>query len=489
MKRGTIRRITWEEPPGDGGVDKFIALSPVEENALLDVPPAVEAQGPRLVPPPADAVEEARILLHIAAEVEGALLVQYLYACYSVIGGDPLEVPGLDHPVVPGDWARVAGSIAIQEMGHLITVQNLLLSLDAPPHLDRENLPWLNSELYPFPFHLEPFGIGPLAKDVAAEAPREVTAADRPDYEEAVKRAQGQVGQVSRVGQIYERLYWLFQDDDAPHGPWADVTNPFPDWPGWHVPPDRVGFNQDRQAQPFEWRGNDATFPPDTAVYVLTVADKADGRAAIYRVAEQGEGPAGAEDVDTHFDKFLNLYREFRAYSQVADAPAFVRAQATDPSTGMGGGPATITDPAALEWARLSNHRYLMLLFDVALSLSLGQMGFVPGTTARRADFQNWVFKEMLAGIKGIGTVLEEMPLEAGAPVEALRAGLPFELPATQLPTETPAQVAGLRRLVEESRASRQAIRDNFNPNFKQRSLLKELENLDGDISQKLGAG
>lgn len=452
----------------------------------MDSPQAEAVVSPRLDLPPADAVEEAQTLLRIAAEVEGALMVQYLYAAYSVMGGAPLEVPGLDQPIAPEDWAKALTTIAVQEMGHLMTVQNLLLSLDSPPHIDRENLPWLNMELYPFPFHLDPLALTPIAKDVAAEAPREVTAADRADYEEAVTLAKGQVGQVSRVGQIYERLYWLFQDDDTPQAPWQGVSNPFPDWPHWHVPPGRVGFNQDRQAQPFEWRANDASVPPDTAVYVLSVADKESGRAAIYRVAEQGEGPAGAEEVDTHFDKFLRLYREFRAYKQVPGAPAFVRTQATNPSTGSGGQPATITDPAALEWARLSNYRYLMLLLDVTLSLSVGQSGFVPGTTARRVDFQTWAFKEMLAGIEGIGMVLGEMPLSAGAPPESPRAGLPFELPTQQLPTEIPAQVSELRRLVEESRVSRQTIRDNFSLNFKQKGLLKELENLDVVIAQKL---
>jgi hypothetical protein len=33
-------------------------------------------------------------------------------------------------------------------------VQNLMLSLDAPPHLDRENSP-IDSPLYPFRFELE----------------------------------------------------------------------------------------------------------------------------------------------------------------------------------------------------------------------------------------------------------------------------------------------------------------------------------------------
>ena len=61
-------------------------------------------------------------------------------------------------------------SVAKQEMGHLITVQNLLLSFYARPHVDRENFP-VSSPLYPFPFSLQPTRLSTLAKYVCAEAP------------------------------------------------------------------------------------------------------------------------------------------------------------------------------------------------------------------------------------------------------------------------------------------------------------------------------
>lgn len=491
MKRGEIRRITWSQPIMRAGepvkVTETEFASPAETR-LATAPPSVVAVGsPELTPVPQDAVEEAVILLRIAAEVESALMVQYLYAAYSVLPNLIVDLPGIDHPVLSDDWYDVVREIARQEMGHLITVQNLLLSLDAVPHLDRENFSCGHWDLYPFPFHLHVLALDTLAEYVVAEAPRDIAAADKADYQEAVTHAKGVVGHVSRVGQIYERLYWLFQDDDASQEPWTNVTNPFPKWPRWHIGPDYVGFNQDRQALPGEWRGSDASDPPDTAVYVLTVTDKATARGAIFRLAQQGEGPANADQVDTHFEKFLRLYKEFRAYSQQAGAPAFVRNQAANPTTQTGSQTGTITDLATLEWARFANVRYQMLLLDIALSLSVGQTGFVPGTTAGRRDFLGWSFREMRPNIKKLGEQLRTMPLEANGPAESVRAGLPFELPAEHsLPMTTPEQVAMLRTLVHQSQTIRKTILEKFPPTPGQQSLLNELEKTDQSVAQKI---
>src|SRR5262249_54434834 len=109
--------------------------------------PAIHGEAPRLDPSPASAEEEAIALLRIAAEVEGALMAQYQLAAGSLLQGISCDVPGFDPPIQSDDWYDLICSIAKQEMGHLITVQNLLLSLNAVPHVDRENFP-LTSPLY-----------------------------------------------------------------------------------------------------------------------------------------------------------------------------------------------------------------------------------------------------------------------------------------------------------------------------------------------------
>jgi hypothetical protein len=497
VKRGTIRRISWTRPATmveelsadvtTEGARPKLGAKPLVRKATASV------QGPLITSPaPKDAIEEARVLLRIAAEVEGALLAQYLYLAYSVLPGLSLTPPGFRHPIVSDDWSDTVRDIAKQEMGHLITVQNLLLALNDVPHLDREQFP-TKSELYPFPFQLEPLGLIPLAKAVAAEAPNVVSADDRVDYQDAATRAKVEVGKVSRVGQIYERLYWLFQDSDTKQPPWNDVVNPFPTWKKWHVPPERVGFNQDRQAQTNEWRGDPAGASPDTAIYVLPVPNKASAREAIFRIAQQGEGPTQDEELDSHFDKFLRLYREYRAYDAMLagpDKPRFVRDQVSDPSTVTGSKPGFITDLKALAWAELANTRYRMLLMEIALALSVGASGSVTGTTAVRRDFVSWAFREMRggSGIKDVGQELLSMPIKKGDP-RSVVSGIPFELPdGRNLPTTTPEQVLELRNLVNESQECCKKIRASLGPTPGQQSLLAKLEAADKSMAYKIGS-
>ncbi|MDX8464905.1 ferritin-like domain-containing protein [Mesorhizobium sp. VK23B] len=439
---------------------------------------------PVLDPAPLSAEEEAVALLRIAAEVEGAAMAQYLFAAGSLLPDVSLAVAGFDHPILSNDWYDLIRDIAKQEMGHLITVQNLLLSLDAAPHLDRENFP-LESPLYPFPFKLQPVRLESLAKFVCAEAPREVPATDQSDFAEAVEQAKIVVGEVSRAGQVYERLFWLFQDADAPQQPWLSVKNPFPSWPNWHVDPAKMAFNQDRQAETTEWRGSDSGDPPDSAVYVLQVRDKATAREAVYKIGLQGEGPVGEPGV-THFDKFLRVYREQRALAQHAGAPAFARNQADDPSVGLNG-PATITDPKALVWAQLANTRYQMLLMDIALAISVGLAGTAPGTTATRRHFYTWAFSEMVGTIKPLSAELRQMPLILGGSADGPLAGVPYELPNEHLPSNVTDQLQYLRDRVAESTNLRARIASTFAPTPKQKSLLTQMAGVDATIVDKLG--
>jgi hypothetical protein len=503
MKHSAIRNLTWH-PQGErlnADIERAVtthADTSPSTNFLvtttpLDLTPEDEAAVPQgegvpeplvLSPAPTSAIEEAIALLRIAAEVEGSLLVQYLFAAGSLLSGVNINVPGFDHPIQTDDWYDVIRSIAKQEMGHLITVQNLLLSLGALPHLDRENLPF-TSPLYPFPFSLEPIGVVSLARFVAAEAPRMVASADQPDYADAVSRAGAVVGIIPRAGQIYERLFWLFQDSDDPQEPWPTLKNPFPDWPHWHVEPSKVGLNQDRQASPTEWRGSGDDDGPDTAVYVLQIRDNASARKALYAIGLQGEGPVTEQGV-THFDKFLRIYRELRAAAAQPAAPPYARNQASDPRTGLGGRQ-TITDPASLLWSHLGNVRYRLLLIDIGLAVSIGQAGALPSAKATGRDLTNWAFQEMIAAIKPLSEELRQMPLQSGNGPTELRAGLPYELPASDLPTSISEQIAYLRDGIAEAKQLRERIEDTLNPTPKQKGILKVLANIDSAMAQKLG--
>lgn len=494
MKRGRLRDITWARDQGLRGLNVKPQRRPkhrVTTNFSVSLPVehgpsalASDTGRPQLDPPPSSAEEEAVALLQVAAEVEGSLMVQYLFSASSLLAGVAIAVPGFDHPIQTDDWYDLIRTIAKQEMGHLITVQNLLLSLGASPHVDRENLP-LTSPLYPFPFSLQPVRLATVAKYVCAEAPRTVAAGDQADFDEALRDAKIAVGGVTRAGQIYERLYYLFQDDVHPQEPWLTLENPFPDWPKWHVDSGKVGLNQDRQANPTEWRGQGGDEPPDTAIYVLQVQDKPTARQAVYSVALQGEGPVGDAGV-THFEKFMRIYRELRGVLAQPGAPILVRNQADDPRTGLNG-TATITEPKTLAWAELANVRYQVLLVDIALSVSLGSTGSAPGTTAMRKDFFSWAFREMLASVKPISEELRQMPLGSGEEEAGLMAGFPFELPQDDLPAEIAGQLQFLRERIDQSAAIRAQIESGFSPTPKQKGILTVIGAIDAAIHLKLG--
>ena len=102
-------------------------------------------------------------LLTAAAEIEHALMAQYLYAGYSVrVAGD--SAPKLE------EIQNLLFQVAREEMGHLATVQNLLHLIGGPLNLNREHSPYA-SEIYPFRFKLEPLSRDSLAKYVIAESP------------------------------------------------------------------------------------------------------------------------------------------------------------------------------------------------------------------------------------------------------------------------------------------------------------------------------
>src|SRR5947208_12215392 len=85
--------------------------------------------------PPLSPHDEAVFLLNIAAEVEHALMVQYLFAAYSL--QDASRFPAAQAALLRA-WRGALATVAREEMGHLITVQNLLRSLGAPLSLARD---------------------------------------------------------------------------------------------------------------------------------------------------------------------------------------------------------------------------------------------------------------------------------------------------------------------------------------------------------------
>src|SRR5262245_24570211 len=79
-------------------------------------------------------------LLCLAAELEHAIMCQYLYAAFSLKRG-PDEGVSAGQLRAIERWRAGVSRVATQEMLHLALVQNLLSSIGAAPHLSRPNLP------------------------------------------------------------------------------------------------------------------------------------------------------------------------------------------------------------------------------------------------------------------------------------------------------------------------------------------------------------
>src|SRR5690349_1894189 len=112
-----------------------------------------------------------------AAELEQGLMIQYLFAAFTLKkAGEPASPYA--SPLTPAQYERVRRwqatiqKIARQEMEHLALVNNLLLATGAAPHFWRPNFP-VKHQYDPFtlPFMLERFDVASLERFICFERP------------------------------------------------------------------------------------------------------------------------------------------------------------------------------------------------------------------------------------------------------------------------------------------------------------------------------
>jgi hypothetical protein len=368
----------------------------------------------------------AIFLLCAGAEVEHSLLVQYLYAAYSV--NERADGKKNNSAL---KWKTVLRLIAREEMAHLVTVQNLLLSLGADLHLNRTPLHRTPSNL-PLPYKLQPLSVDSLRKYVLFESPTpdqmnpgEIGAVDKIRAE--LPGASG----IFRVGSIYAAIYWLFMKSNKPDGDWpfgSGVERCFTDEYGkqFHLADsDFVSAKEyrDRAADPKEWgifessTHVDGAWPRQTAL------------ASLRWLMSQGEGPNAIEE--SHFHHFLQIYEEFTgagasAKSKIFRVPDNPRVRGAKGSGGRGQEVGTlIKNLRSKLWAELFNARYQLMLLNILESLSASRSK----NGAKRENLAIWAVTEM-DFVKRIGQLLPLMFLDRS---DAKRAGAPFQ--GVALPT------------------------------------------------------
>jgi rubrerythrin len=421
--------------------------------------------------PPLEPRDEVVFLLTAAAEIEHALMVQYLYAAYSV-------------RVVAGDAnadelrtvQQLLTQIAREEMGHLATVQNLLHLVGGPVNFNREHSPYA-SEIYPFRFKLEPLTLDSVAKYVTAESPLELppdmSTEDKALLEQirrdAVRSNDGH--EVRHVGPIFERLAHLFAEVLADGDLRLDTFGRQATFEDWGYAP---GSPEAGEALIIE------SFPGADVARVRAAAVT-----AVRRIGAQGEGfdlgPAGPEGSESHFERFFDVYQRLVRLSSagavvtwpVAENPNTTAPPPQEPGmadmTAMvreaHASKGRITHPRARAWAQLFNLRYRMLLSHLSHFLRVDQALYLDDPGVRLGDrtarglLLIWTFDEMRRLAK-IATKLVQLPRDD--PAGQLHAGPPFELPYTMnLPDGEPQR---WRMHLDISRAAVRLIREQLQP-------------------------
>jgi len=357
---------------------------------------------------------KALYLLHSAAEIEHALMVQYLYAAFSL--GGP-QVPTEKVPLVDA-WRKSITEIAREEMGHFTTVENIIQFIGGALHFDRGDFP--NANPYsPFTFELEPLTRVSLAKYVLAEAPARDTmdAHLRAEIDAIENVIPKQEGKVNRVGLLYQAMIDLFKP--LPMSVPTDVPTSIES-------ADLVGDSVAYQARADEWGlGYEQ-------VLILQARERQEAIDALTLVAQQGEGltaPSLPLAGASHFERFLAIYRQLPAdgtWSPSRPVPTNPTASSKpDPDPAREGN--RITDPVAQRWAQLGNVRYSLLLGFLSHALSI-ESPVASGERTTRGLLISWSFGEMY-NLRSVGDVLAGLPRRPGEDPAKVAAGLPFDLP------------------------------------------------------------
>jgi hypothetical protein len=393
---------------------KTLSLEALPQAAKKSAPAQLE------LPPEFTWRDYAIFLLTIAAQIEHSLMVQYLYAGYSL--GGP-QVPEEHHHEVAA-WRQVILGIAKEEMGHLVTVQNALRFLGAPLGLDRQDYPW-DSGLAPYPFTLERLTLASLAKYVVVESPETWPADVSAEEKAAIERLAAGYGgtHINRVGTLYSALIEIIGDPKrVPLSALHPETYPLQaSWDEW-------GRGYGKGARGSSIAGTTKT--PD--VLVMRMASRTDAMDALKAVAEQGEAPdeASASDPEgSHFRRFLEIFRAFRKDTSFDPARPIPDNPAA-PGVPAGAGQTQIDHPEGGLWANIFNIRYRMLLSYLAHTYEDPECA-TEGIEARRGLIVNRMFGEMY-NLRSVAAILVHLPITKGS---SQCCGPTFQMPYTlQLP-------------------------------------------------------
>lgn len=331
--------------------------------------------------------------LHEAAEIEHGLLLQYLFAALS-LKQSPLEDVTPEQFSLIRQWKGIILQIAVDEMGHLGTVCNLLSAIGAPPYFDRPGFPTATG-YYPFPFELLRLSDECLERFVTAELPRGSSLADCLQDGTlapfAVMHAIDLVPEVPHyqyVGELYDHIVTGLRT----------------------IPEDVLFIGSPTRQVDNAWSVN---------VDMRVITDRASALDAINDIVRDGEGTP-TRRLDSHYGRFCRMWRAYRTAPFEAARPV-----ARNPRTRAPRAPSNvpftlITEPTALAVAELFNATY-------ALALRLLAQFFANSgeSNTQRDAIRSASARLMSTAVRPIAEVLTSLP---ATPYGVENAGPPFEL-------------------------------------------------------------
>jgi hypothetical protein len=349
--------------------------------------------------------EQLIYLLTEAAEIEHGLMCTYLYAGWSLKqslaeGLTPAQLDALDR------WRKEIRSVAMEEMAHLATVNNLLMSLGSPPHFRRQNFP------VPQGYHPASLVVrlAPLTRDtldhfVYLERPEGMDMAQARGFESPGYQRRPPVTRLTPTAEDYDTVGHLYRGIGQ----------------GFDTLAERLGESALFVGDPAAQLGPDIMDLPGLA----TVTDLASAMAAVEVIIEQGEG--GRHDSEaSHFARFVAMAKEYDAF--LRDDPTFVphRGVAFDPLmfAPIGDAPGCHIDaPGSARVLDLANAAYGLML-----RLLASGTGTVQDRARRRVEIDGAV--GLMHVLNELGILLTTLP--SGAEPTP-RAGMNFHLPRSGL--------------------------------------------------------
>jgi hypothetical protein len=353
-----------------------------------------------------DTREELTVALHEAAELEHGLMIQYLFPAFSM--RKRLD-EGLSAPQQRSarSWEATILRVAVEEMGHLGTVCNLLAAIGEGPHFDRPNFPQ-RSGYYPFAFDLVPFSDEALYRMLVFELPQGEPLPPPPRMPESAPPTTDPLVALSAapdpltydyVGELYGKIADGFRKIDEEElfiGPrTAQVDN------RWSVQLD-----------------------------LRQIVDRSSALAAIEDIVVDGEGSPTSRG-SSHYGRFAQVRQEYEESGFFAAARPVVRNPRTRLQRDAPIGGTLLVDERTRRAAELFNSVYGTVL------LMLEQFfGSTSETPEQRAVLRASASRLMSVAIRPLAEVLTELP--AVGPETPATAGAPFEIYDRESPSPFP---------------------------------------------------